>query len=106
MSAGHTRFKRASFIAKHSSSLEIEAYQFAINEIKNVTDNTELYQAHVNQLNATLTRQGKPTVETDMEWVQTTSKKNKLTLEQLEREVKNYKNNMVKESIRVSEYYI
>jgi COP9 signalosome complex subunit 1 len=103
---GDTRFKRASFIAKRCPSLEIEAYQFAVNEVKDITYNIELYEEYTTKLNAALTRHGKPTVKPDMEWEQTISNKNKLTLEQLERELKNYKNNMIKESIRVSRYYM
>ncbi|ORZ15645.1 26S proteasome subunit RPN7-domain-containing protein [Absidia repens] len=100
---GHTRFQRALFIATHCPSLELEAYHFAVNEIKNATDNIELYESSIKKMNLALTQQAKPTMETDTEWVETTSKKNKRNLEQLELELKSYKNNMVKESIRVAQ---
>ncbi|ORZ16476.1 26S proteasome subunit RPN7-domain-containing protein [Absidia repens] len=100
---GHTRFKRALFIARHCPSLQVEAYHFAINEIKNATSNIKLYEASVKKINTALTRQSKSTVEVDKVWVKTTSKKNKLTLEQLERELNNQVKSMVKESIRAAQ---
>jgi COP9 signalosome complex subunit 1 len=53
-----------------------------------------------------LNARNEPEVPVDKEWLQTTQKQAKATTEKLEAELRNYKNNMVKESIRVSSFAV
>jgi COP9 signalosome complex subunit 1 len=55
----------------------------------------------VTRLNAALKARNEPEVPVDKEWIQTTQKQAKAMTEKLEAELRNYKNNMIKESIRV-----
>jgi COP9 signalosome complex subunit 1 len=89
------------FIGEHCPSLAIEAYRFAVDQVKLLTTDTNLYLSSLNKLNAALTRQGQQPVATDQTWVDSTNTKNKRNLEQLEQELKTYKTSLVKESIRV-----
>ncbi|KAI8084756.1 26S proteasome subunit RPN7-domain-containing protein [Halteromyces radiatus] len=100
---GRTRIKRALFIAEHCPSLEVEAYHFAVNDIKQQLSDIELYQACIKKLNAALTRRNEPMVDIDAAWVDATTKKNKRNLEQLETELKTCKTSVVKESIRIAQ---
>ncbi|KAI8330466.1 26S proteasome subunit RPN7-domain-containing protein [Chlamydoabsidia padenii] len=100
---GDTRIRRALFIAEQCPSLEIEGYRFAVDQVKQLTHDLELYQTTLNKLNAALTRRGQPQVDSDQTWVDSTKKENKHNLEQLEQELKTYKSSVIKESIRVAQ---
>lgn len=45
---------------------------------------------------------GEPEAEPDKEWVEATERSNKKETQRLETELRGYKNNLVKESVRVS----
>lgn len=65
------------------------------------TNDTRKYEHIANQLNAALRTRNEPEVAVDKEWIQNTQRQTKATTEKLEAELRNYKNNMIKESIRV-----
>lgn len=98
---GNALIKRILFIAEKSSFLRLEAYKAAIQEITATTGNVELYQTTVQKLNQELETRGMPSVDLDLNWISTTSQANMEKAERLESELTNYKNNLIKESIRV-----
>ncbi|KAF7723621.1 cop9 signalosome complex subunit [Apophysomyces ossiformis] len=100
---GRTRINRALFIAQHCDSLEIEAYKFALNEIKETTKNVKQYKKCVEALNLALRKQNLEPIELDQDWITNTKKDNKARLEQLDAALKTYKNSLIKESIRVTQ---
>ncbi|OZJ03716.1 hypothetical protein BZG36_03295 [Bifiguratus adelaidae] len=98
---GHTKIERLLFIAERCPGLAIEAYTLAVAEIKANTLDTARYQATVNSLNNLLEKEGKAPLTVDQKWIELTSKKVKTASEKLEAELKSYKNNLIKESIRM-----
>ncbi|XP_001628909.2 COP9 signalosome complex subunit 1 [Nematostella vectensis] len=97
---GLTKLNRLLFVAKHCPSLEIDSLRIAIIFVKQ-TFNVQLYQDIIQKLIEACSRQSDmetPSVETT--WVETTSKKAALKLEKLDTDLKNYKSNSIKESIR------
>ncbi|CAG8522186.1 23146_t:CDS:2 [Cetraspora pellucida] len=98
---GHTKVDRLLFIAKRCPPLQIDAYKLALQELRdNSLDHTK-YLNTANKLNEVLASQGYPSYPVDNAWVETTQKRAKTTLERLEVELKNFKNNLIKESIRM-----
>lgn len=96
---GHAQIHRLRFIALKSTTYTVEALKLAVRFIKETTLNVGLYQETVSQLqqhNPTL-----PEATLDQAWMDHTIRSSKLTVEKLEAELKNYKNNLIKESIRV-----
>jgi COP9 signalosome complex subunit 1 len=77
----------------------------ALNEVKQ-TSNTLKYNAIVTRLNECLAMNGKPVVTPDAAWIDATQKAVRAKTEKLEAELKTYKNNLIKESIRVCTLYI
>jgi COP9 signalosome complex subunit 1 len=102
---GRTKISRACFIAERCPALEIEAYKLALAETQTNTFDTQKYEHIATRLNSALKARNEPEVPIDREWMQTTQKQSKVTTEKLEAELRNYKNNMIKESIRVSVAY-
>jgi len=85
-------------IGNHCPPLAPEAFKTAINLLKKTLDVTTYGEAvkglanvAPNDANAVL----------DEDWIEQTSKTVRLKTEKLEAELKSYKNNMIKESIRV-----
>jgi COP9 signalosome complex subunit 1 len=103
---GFTRITRALFIAKQCEPLAVEAYKFAIAEIKSTTLNTSKYMATVDALNTVLRRQGKAVFPPDQDWVMNTTQSNKTILDNLENDLKSAKVNVFKEEIRASVLFI
>ncbi|RHZ56299.1 hypothetical protein Glove_402g51 [Diversispora epigaea] len=98
---GHTKVDRLLFIAKRCPQLQIDAYKLALQELRdNSLDHTR-YNAAASKLNEVLAAQGYPSYSIDLNWVDSTQKRAKSLLERLEVELKNYKNNLIKESIRM-----
>lgn len=64
---------------------------------------TAKYSHAVGKLNDALVARSQPAQPLDSPWVETTQKRARAQTEKLEAELKSYKNNMIKESIRVSE---
>lgn len=73
----------------------------AANEIVRSTFDVAKYSIVVNQLNDALGGTDKPPYPIDHDWVNQSSKTARLISERLETELKNYKSNLIKESIRV-----
>ncbi|KAH8549334.1 26S proteasome subunit RPN7-domain-containing protein [Umbelopsis sp. PMI_123] len=98
---GHTKVSRACFIAERCPALEVEAYKIALVETQTNSLDTQKYEHIITRLNAALKARNEPELPVDKEWIQTTQKQAKATAEKLEAELRNYKNNMIKESIRM-----
>ncbi|XP_005109229.1 COP9 signalosome complex subunit 1 isoform X1 [Aplysia californica] len=112
---GLARLNRLLFIAEHCNSLKVEALRMALNYTMKTTFNTTLYQLihHKLEIATSGSRGGAsssgqnnlPDVASainsvDTQWVEVTSKKAALKLEKLDTDLKNYKSNSIKESIR------
>ena len=96
---GHGQIHRLRFIALKSTTYAVEALRLVVRLIKETTLNVGLYQeavTHLLQQNPTL-----PEATLDQAWMDHAIRSSKLTVEKLEAELKNYKNNLIKESIRV-----
>ncbi|KAK9766771.1 hypothetical protein K7432_003909 [Basidiobolus ranarum] len=98
---GHTRFERLLFIADRCPPLQVEAYKQALKEIQANSSDTNKYLETLTKLNKVLVNLGEEVLVQDTAWIEATNKKNKLRAERLEAELKNYKNNLIKESIRM-----
>ncbi|CAG8535831.1 18266_t:CDS:2, partial [Racocetra persica] len=98
---GHTKVDRLLFIAKRCPPLQIDAYKLALQELRDNSLDHNKYLNTANKLNEVLASQGYPSYPVDNAWVETTQKRAKTTLERLEVELKNFKNNLIKESIRM-----
>ncbi|XP_037074697.1 COP9 signalosome complex subunit 1-like isoform X2 [Pollicipes pollicipes] len=102
---------RLSFIAERCPPLRVEALKMAIQLVQN-TFNVALYQSLHRQLQeAVASGQNLPDVTgqapgqaalplLDQQWVETKTKRAALKLEKLDNDLKNYKSNSIKESIR------
>ncbi len=102
---GHTKVDRLLFIAKRCPYLQIDAYRLALQELRDNSLDHNRYISAATKLNEVLTAQGYPSFSIDNSWVDSTQKRAKSLLERLEAELKNYKNNLIKESIRVIIFY-
>ncbi|GLV42287.1 COP9 signalosome subunit 1b [Carabus blaptoides fortunei] len=106
---GLARLYRLMYIADHCPSLRLEALKMAVTYVM-TTYNVNLYQqlhqklaeslggAMLPDIAAQSTSQDTPTL--DSLWIETRSKKAALKLEKLDTDLKNYKSNSIKESIR------
>jgi COP9 signalosome complex subunit 1 len=98
--SGHGQIHRLRFVALKSQPLQIEALKHAIRLIKENTLYVSLYRETVEQLHALDSTLSEAAV--DQIWVDQAIKMSRTTAEKLEAELKNYKNNLIKESIRVN----
>jgi COP9 signalosome complex subunit 1 len=96
---GHGQIHRLRFIALKSTTYAVDALKLAVRLIKETTLNVVLYQDTVKQLQ--LHSPTLPEAVLDQAWMDHAIRSSKLTVEKLEAELKNYKNNLIKESIRV-----
>ncbi|KAI1917225.1 hypothetical protein LOZ61_000742 [Ophidiomyces ophidiicola] len=96
--SGRTRFSRLYFIGNCCSPLAVEALNMAILEARSGKDITN-YQKAVGVLAAVAPLEAEATL--DMVWVEQTLKNVKADTDRLEHELKGYKNNLIKESIRM-----
>ena len=94
------RIQRLLAIAQTSTFLSADAFRLAILQAKEGTD-TNLYQDIVETFKKLLPDD--PLTQLDTEWVQKQNGRIKAETNRLEYELKAYKNNLIKESIRVSE---
>lgn len=76
--------------------------EWAINEIKQTSQDVKAYQACVEQLNTALSNRGRPAVPVDESWVVNTEQRAKATKENLENDVRANKVIVSKEQIRVT----
>lgn len=95
---GHTRLDRLHFIGITSAYLSTDAFHMAITEAKQGKDTGRYLQLteDFNELSP-----NDPMANTDMAWVEQKNREVKAEHEKLEHELKSYKNNLIKESIRV-----
>lgn len=96
--AGRTRFDRLSLIGTSSSYLYLEALKAAIAEAKQGSD-VGRYEYAVSCLREIAPND--PDATADVAWIDSTKTQVKRNTDTLELELKTYKNNLIKESIRV-----
>lgn len=103
---GLAKLYRLIYIVNHCPSLRLEALKIAINYVM-TTHNINLYMVLHRKLDDVLTEigltgsnrcDGLPCIETS--WMESRSKTAALKLEKLDNDLKNYKSNSIKESIR------
>lgn len=87
-------------IANTSTVLGLDALKLAARDAINGHD-VDLYKQVLESIR--LIDPNNPAAAYNHQWVETTEKTNKAELNRLETELKGYKNNLVKESIRVRE---
>lgn len=102
----HLRAQRLMYIATHCPGLRRACSREAADHLKKHTRNVSAYQAMVTVHNTepetgdlvpSLER-----IEADAEWIQVTEQRNIAHREKLELELRNYQNNLIKESIRMA----
>jgi len=98
---GHGQIHRLRFIALKSQALQVDALKHAIRLIKDNTLHVSLYRETVEQLQAL--EPSPPEAMIDQAWIDQALRISRTTTEKLEAELKNYKNNLIKESIRVKQ---
>lgn len=101
---GLAKIFRLLFIADHCIPLRIESLRMALNYVKENTFNTSMYSQIYNKLSEAFKANGMSIEATigpsDAQWIEQRSKKAALKLEKLDTDLKNYKSNSIKESIR------
>ncbi|KAM6967267.1 COP9 signalosome complex subunit 1 isoform 1-T1 [Tautogolabrus adspersus] len=107
--SGLMRIERLQFIAEHCPQLRVEALKMALTFVQR-TFNVDTYEEiHRKLTEATREAQGVPDTvpeggvvppPLDSAWAESTRKKALLKLEKLDTDLKNYKGNSIKESIR------
>jgi COP9 signalosome complex subunit 1 len=95
---GPTRFLRLQTIAMTSPFLSVDAFRLAIAEAK-AGKHVGAYMEIVPAFEKLLPSDRLATLDT--EWMERRAKKVKAETDRLEHELKTYKNNLIKESIRV-----
>ncbi|XP_067143763.1 COP9 signalosome complex subunit 1 isoform X2 [Centruroides vittatus] len=104
---GLAKLYRLLYIADHCSSLRVEALKMALSYVQN-TYNVSMYQhIHRKLVEASgastlpdVTGINSTALPLDTQWIETKGKKAALKLEKLDTDLKNYKSNSIKESIR------
>ena len=96
---GYTRLARMLHIARLSPPLALEALRTAIPESKSAKD-PRAYAAFTELLHE-IDPENEAAIP-DVEWIERKQKENQRETERLEHELRGYKNNLIKESIRVS----
>lgn len=101
---GLTKIHRLLYIANHCVLLRIDALKLAVAYVKEHTYNTSMYNTLYQKLAEAVKQSGQPVESTigplDTMWLEQKSKKAALKLEKLDTDLKNYKSNSIKESIR------
>jgi len=97
-SSGRTRLERLLLIGICSSVLGVEALKIVVREAKSGQDIRRYLDAQ-NHLETIGPHE--PEAERDVAWMDRTDKQNQAETQRLEAELKGYKNNLIKESIRV-----
>ncbi|ROW14418.1 hypothetical protein VPNG_03932 [Cytospora leucostoma] len=96
---GRTRTDRLLLIAQTSTVLSVDALKLAIHETTTNGRDVQLYRDAWELLIVLAPKE--PEAEFKSTWVTTTDKANRTQLHHLQAELKKYKNNLVKESIRM-----
>lgn len=95
---GRTRFERLFLIGKCSTILSLDALRLAVAEAKSGKD-VERYELAVEALGQATPND--PDAVLDQRWVDVAKQTVRAETDKLEHELKGYKNNLIKESIRV-----
>lgn len=95
---GHTRIDRLHHIGSHSPYLALDAYRLAIAEAKK-GKNVNLYLLLAEEISGIAPQD--PAALTDTTWAEKKAQEIQREQDRLEHELKSYKNNLIKESIRV-----
>ncbi|KAI8050865.1 26S proteasome subunit RPN7-domain-containing protein [Syncephalis plumigaleata] len=98
---GHVKIERLVFIAERCPNLQVDAYRLALAEIKANTLDAKRYKQLIVKLNAALESHGQAPMEFDAQWVEQTETKVKRRFDELEADLKGYRSNLIKESIRI-----
>lgn len=96
---GRTRFDRLLFIGKTSVPLCVDALKTAVKEAKSGIDIGRYKEAWDC---IRIAAPGEPEAVRDDEWIVRIERENVIERRRLETELSGYKNNLIKESIRVS----
>lgn len=99
---GRTRLERLIFIGIWSSFLGVDALKAAVVEAKKGRDVRRYIEAQGHLLNV---GPGEKEALKDQEWIEKMERENSAETQRLEAELKGYKNNLIKESIRVSSIF-
>ncbi len=102
MNIGKTRLDRLLLIGSSSTYLYLEALKAAIAEAKQGKD-VGRYASAVEVLRQIAPED--PDATADLAWIDKTTKQVKMETDRLEQELKGYKNNLIKESIRVNSVF-
>jgi hypothetical protein len=95
---GRTRIDRLHHIGSHSPYLALDAYRLAIAEAKK-GKNVDLYLQLAEELSGIAPQE--LAAFTDTAWAEKKAQESQREQDRLEHELKSYKNNLIKESIRV-----
>lgn len=95
---GRTKLERLFFIGASSAFLGVEALKAAVTEAKAGKDIRRYAEAWAHLEGVA---PNEPEAVRDEEWISTTDRQNQAETARLETELKGYKNNLIKESIRV-----
>ncbi|KAF3771451.1 hypothetical protein M406DRAFT_105202 [Cryphonectria parasitica EP155] len=96
---GRTRVYRLILIASTSTVLAVDALKLAVQEIVGEGKDVELYRNIVQEIRTLAPNEAEANY--DKQWAEKVDKANQAELSRLESELKGYKNNLVKESIRM-----
>ncbi|KAK7402633.1 hypothetical protein QQX98_011613 [Neonectria punicea] len=96
--SGRTKYDRLILIGKCSVPLCVDALKAAVTEAKAGSD-VSRYREAWDCLR--VAAPGEPEAQRDDSWIESTERKNRLETARLEGELKGYKNNLIKESIRM-----
>ncbi|KIW02547.1 uncharacterized protein PV09_06003 [Verruconis gallopava] len=97
---GILRLFKLRCIAHTSPPLSADAFRLLIQELKRGI-NVDMYMQVVEEFSKLLPSD--PLAQVDTEWAETTARRVKTDTDRLERELKAYKNNLIKESIRMGQ---
>ncbi|KAJ3415211.1 cop9 signalosome complex subunit [Chytridiales sp. JEL 0842] len=101
---GHTKVSRLEFISDVCPDLQIDALHLAVAEVKQNSLNVPKYNVLLTRLNECLASRGRVSVAADAAWMEATTKGARARTDKLETELKTYKNNLIKESIRMGHH--
>lgn len=96
---GRTLVNRLQLIASTSTVLAVDALKLAVHDILRNGKDVQRYRAICDDLQALAPTD--PDGKIDKQWIEQTDKANQAEYHRLESELKGYKNNLIKESIRV-----
>ncbi|PWY98094.1 hypothetical protein BCV70DRAFT_202271 [Testicularia cyperi] len=102
---GLARSQRLIYLASYCPELRKSCSKAALELIKDTTRDTSTFMAlvtiHNTRPDGSLIPAGER-IDTDSQWIQTTEARNAADREKLELEMRNYQNNLIKESIRMA----